>query len=296
MKVLVIGATGYLGSVVTEVLMARGHSVTAMVRSARSLPPGTAHRVADLADADSVRAAVEADTDAVVHAATPLGDWDLERRSVRAAMHALGSPHKPFVYVSGVWVLGASTRPDGSARVLNETVPADPIALVAGREALEADVLSSPLTGIVVRPGILHGRNGGIPALMRSWATQEGRGVFVGEDERVTWASVHVDDAAALVALALERGTPGQVLHAVAEPAVPSADVAAAAAESVGARARPVRRRATNEAGDDLGVAFAEALALPQVVESRTAATLGWRPTGPGILEDLRSGSYVGSQ
>jgi hypothetical protein len=51
-----------------------------------------------------------------------------------------------------------------------------------------------------------------------------------------------------------------------------------------------------NEAGDDLGVAFAEALALPQVVESRTAATLGWRPTGPGILEDLRSGSYVGSQ
>jgi nucleoside-diphosphate-sugar epimerase len=292
MKVLVIGATGYLGSALCEVLIHRGHEVTALVRTPRTLPHGIDQLVGDLWDVDSVRAAAGAGVDAVVHAAVPLGDWTMERRSVQAAMQALGSSAKRFLYLSGVWVLGTSTQPDGSTRAHHEGSPVRPIALMAGREALEDDVLTSNITGIVVRPGVLHGRNGGIPAVMARWAAEEGRGVYVGDDERVSWATVHVEDAARLVVLALERGVPGQVLHAVAEPAVRAAEIAAAAAVSVGARG-PVRRRSTKEAAQDLGRPFAEALATSQRVESPRAEELGWRPTRPGILTELRIGSYA---
>jgi nucleoside-diphosphate-sugar epimerase len=292
MRVLVIGATGYLGAAITENLMTRGHEVVAFVRSPRPLPRGVGQRVGELGDADSVHAAVTPDVDAVVHAATPLGDWDRERRSVSAALDGLGSPAKRFVYVSGVWVLGSSARSDGSVQVHDETSPADPIALVAGREALEEDVLTSRTTGIVVRPGVLHGRGGGIPAMVQRWAADEGRGVYVGDDERVTWATVHVDDAADLVALALERGDRGRIVHAVAETAVATPAIAAAAAESVGVVGR-TRRRSRQEAATDLGVELADALALSQRVESTATQAWGWRPARPGILADLRTGSYA---
>jgi nucleoside-diphosphate-sugar epimerase len=291
MRVLVIGATGYLGTVITEVLVSRGHEVVAMVRSPRELPPGVGMRIADLRDVEAVTAAVGPDVDAVVHAATPLGDWDLERRSVNAAIRGLRFPSKRFVYVSGVWVLGTSTQPDGTTRSHDETSPVNPIDLVAGRESLEADVLDSSVTGVVVRPGVLHGRGAGIPALMTSWAANEGHGVFVGGDDAVTWPCVHVEDAASLAALAVEAGTRGQILHAVAEPAVPAAAIAAAADQSVGG-AGLVRRWDTSEAAAQLGSAFSEALALHQDVQSRVAPGLGWLPEGPGIAEDVRSGSY----
>ena len=64
MRVLVLGATGYLGSVVTETLVDSGHDVIAMVRSPRTVPNVSVQRVADLSDADAVSAAVGADVDA----------------------------------------------------------------------------------------------------------------------------------------------------------------------------------------------------------------------------------------
>jgi len=41
-----------------------------------------------------------------------------------------------------------------------------------------------------------------------------------------------------------------------------------------------------------LGPAFAEALALVQHVSASRAHALGWRPTRPGLLDDLRRGSH----
>jgi len=291
MKVLVIGATGYLGSAVTETLVARGHQVVAMVRAPRELPTGVTQRVADLGDVEAVRAAIAPDIDAVVHAATPLGDWGLERRSVEAVTGALRCPTARFVYVSGVWVLGSSTWPDGTIHPRDESSPPNPIPLVAGRESVETAVLSSAVTGIVVRPGVLHGKGAGIPALMTNWAAEHGHGVFVGDHDAVTWPCVHVQDAAGLVTLAVEAGTRGQILHAVAEPAVPTAAIAVAADESVGGSGL-ARRWGTQRAAGRHGSAFSEALALPQVVQSRVAAALGWRPAYCGIVDDIRSGSY----
>lgn len=67
MRVLVTGATGYVGSHLVPALIARGHTVRALVRDARaSLPSGVERAVGDVTDTAAVAAAMPG-VDAVVH-------------------------------------------------------------------------------------------------------------------------------------------------------------------------------------------------------------------------------------
>lgn len=287
MKVLVLGSTGYLGSALTATLTAAGHEVVPLVRGdSPARPTATETRIGDLAAPATLRAAVTPDIDAVVHAAAPLGDWERERTAVQTMLGALGNREKRFVYLSGTWVLGPSSV------ALDERSPARPIPLVAGRETLEALVTGSRVTGIVLRPGIVHGRGGGIPAMLSTWAGELGRGRFVGREPAATWPTVHVDDLARLVEIALTGGLPGDVLHGIAQFGVPVADIARAADVAAGGtgRAEPWDEA---DAGTVLGPAFAEALATSQVVTAARAAELGWVPEQPDIVTDLVSGSYA---
>ncbi|MBB5075057.1 NAD-dependent epimerase/dehydratase family protein [Nonomuraea endophytica] len=285
MKVLVLGATGYVGGALVEELAGRGHEVVALVRPAadggRRLPAVPEERYGDLADAASITAAVTQDVDAVVHAAQLTGD---EARDLQVIGALLGTG-RPVVYVSGVWVLGATE--DG-----HEESAADPIPIVGYRPKVEDLVLGAG--GVVVRPGLVHGRGGGIPVMLRGWAAERGSGVHVGEGgEGSTF--VHVDDLAELIVTAVEKGRPGTVYHGVAEEHVPLALVAAAAAGSVGVgEGADVVSWPVAEAAQVVGLPFAEALALSQRVSSaRTRAALGWAPSRPGILSELREGSYA---
>src|SRR5690606_17258814 len=109
--------------------------------------PKAGDRRADLGDPDSLAATVTPDIDAVVHAAAPDVDWDVQADGVRALLHALAG--RPLVYTSGVWVLGATSEP------VDESAEVRPIALVSGRPAIERLVLDGG--GVVIRPGVLHG-------------------------------------------------------------------------------------------------------------------------------------------
>jgi nucleoside-diphosphate-sugar epimerase len=294
MRVLLVGATGYVGSVVAERLAAHGHEVVALVRPgrARQTSSSVRHtRVGDLSDPGSLRAAVTSDVDAVVHAGTPSGVGPVDMAAVDALLEPLAGTDRAFVYLSGVWVLGAT----GDA-VGDETSPTNPVDLVRDRPAIERRVLGAASAGVrstVVRPGVVHGRGGGIPALLVELARAHGTGRYVGG--QVRWPMVHVDDLADLVLGALERAEPGTVLHAVAEDAVPVADLARAASVAagvtVGAEAWDLA-----DAGTTLGSEFAEALALDQACSAeRTRRRLGWAPSRVGAVEDLASGSYAPS-
>jgi uncharacterized protein (TIGR02246 family) len=283
MKVLVIGGTGYVGSAVVRRLRATGHSPVVMVRNPLHAPGGVETRVADLTEPETLRAAVTGDIDAVVHAATPTGDWAADLEAVDTLATLLTG--RTLLYLSGVWVLGAT--PDG----VDEAAPTRPIELVHGRVALEERVrTATDLRGIVIRPGIVHGDGGGIPGLMVGWAREAGTGRHVG-GPTVHWPMVHVEDLADLVVLALDRAERGIVLHGVAEPAVPVKELAAAADVAAGgsgaAEAWP-----ESEAAAELGSAFAAALALDQKVGAAAARTLGWNPSRPDAVDDLREGSY----
>lgn len=294
MNVLLLGATGYIGSAVAEHLAAGGHRVIGLVRAGDAASPRDDRlaevRVADVTDPASLTAAVTADVDAVVHLATPTGDAGTDLAAADALLAPLIGTGRALVYTSGVWVLGET-----GATPADEDSPTDPIPLVGYRPEVERRVLDAAAAGVrsvVVRPGVAHGRGGGIPSLLVDLADERGQGVAVG-DPRVTWPMVHVEDLAELFVLATESAVAGSLLHGVAEEAVPVSELALAAAHVAGVRAE-VGVLPAEEAAARLGGAFAQALALSQACSgARARATLGWVPRRAGAVEDLRAGSYA---
>ncbi|MBG0827812.1 NAD-dependent epimerase/dehydratase family protein [Planomonospora sp. ID67723] len=281
MRVLVLGATGYIGSAVAERLAERGHRVVALVRpkpgEARVVPGAAEVRHGDVTDPASLAAG---DVDVIVHASAPTGDEAVEL----AALDALLAGGARLVYTSGIWVLGA-----GAA---DEESPVNPIPLVRFRAGAERRVLGAG--GVVVRPGIVYGEGGGIPALLAAKAAEQGRGRYVSADGREpTWPTVHVGDLADLFAAVVERGEPGAIYHGVGEEAVPLPAIAKAAAEAAGLGGAEAEAWPVEEAAGDFGPAFAEALALGQSVSAaRTRKALDWTPSRPGLVADLAGGSY----
>lgn len=293
MRVLVIGATGYIGSVVAERLVATGHEVCGLARSAEATSTLTARqleaRAGALEDPDSLERAAD-DVDAVIQLAAPTGDSAIERGAVAALLRGLGARGRTLLYTSGVWVLG--TAQGGPA---NERSAPQPAAIVAWRPAIERAVLDAGgVRGIVLRPGIVHGRAGGIPALVAGWAKAAGTGRYVGAGE-ARWPTVHVEDLAELYRLALERGAAGALFHGVAEEGVTIRAIAMAADRAAGGTGR-AKMWPLEAARPVLGADFADALARDQVVSSAwTCQTLGWRPERPGIVAELAEGSYRGA-
>ncbi|MGP4110560.1 SgcJ/EcaC family oxidoreductase [Streptomyces sp. 4N509B] len=296
MKVLLLGATGYVGSAVADHLTRFGHEVVELGRGAADRPGrGRERRVGDLTDPGSLTRAVTPDIDAVVHAATPTGDAATDAAAVDALLAPLRGTGRAFVYTSGVWVLGA-TGPDPAG----EDAPTDPLPIVGYRPLIERQVLAAAADEVratVIRPGIVHGRGGGIPALLVNLARDHRAPLFVAPDGEaggapVHWPMVHVDDLAELYVAAVERAEAGTLWHGVAEPAVPVRDVARAAGRAADVLAAP-RAWPVEEARAALGAAFADALALDQRVAGDAARQrLGWRPARAGAVADLATGSY----
>jgi putative NADH-flavin reductase len=91
MKVAIFGATGNIGSAVTDELLRRGHVVTAVTRSggADKLPAGVANAVkGDVREADTVAEVVQGH-DAVVSTVGPTIGVDNDREIIVGATHGL---------------------------------------------------------------------------------------------------------------------------------------------------------------------------------------------------------------
>ncbi|MFD9482899.1 SgcJ/EcaC family oxidoreductase [Streptomyces sp. NPDC059991] len=289
MKVLLIGASGYIGSAVSAHLADAGHQVVALVRDAHRPDAGHEQRVGDLTDPASLTRAVTSDIDAVVNLAPPTGDAAVDAAAITALTDPLRGTGRAFVYASGVWVLGA-TGPDAA----DENAPANPLPIVGYRPAIERQVLDTADAGVratVIRPGIVHGNGGGIPALLVGLARKHGTPTYVGE-EAVHWPMVHVDDLADLFVATVEKAPAGSLWHGVAESAVPVRDLAAAAGAAAGVDGEP-RSWPLEDARAELGAPFADALALDQTVSGDAArASLGWLPRRAGAVADVRQLSY----
>src|SRR2546430_9893681 len=92
MKILVIGASGYIGSHVAAVLADAGHGVSALHRPGGAPPPARYSRVAgDLAEPGSLTAAATG-YDRVIHAGAPIDD-STDRAGAEALLSS-GSPEE----------------------------------------------------------------------------------------------------------------------------------------------------------------------------------------------------------
>jgi nucleoside-diphosphate-sugar epimerase len=304
MRVLVTGATGYIGRAVARAARDAGHVVLALtphtgadghVRDPGEGGTGMIPVAGDLRDPASLERAAR-DADAVIHVAHTQADDApaVDTAAADAFVRALRGSDLPFVYTSGVWVLGASGPPGGSA-TLDEDAPRVPSPIVAWRGPLEERLVAAARDGragtrtVIVRPGIAYGHAGGIPAMLVREAAETGHVRVVG-DGRQEWSVVHVDDLAALYVRALEAPA-GAVYNAVSGTCVVR-DLALAACVAAG-RKPFVVSWPLEEARTTLG-SFADALELHQRVTSRRAEReLGWRPSGRSLLEELLVGSYA---
>jgi nucleoside-diphosphate-sugar epimerase len=292
MKVFLTGATGYIGSAVADALRGAGHEISGLARSdtaaGRLAAVGIRPVRGDLADAAALAAAAR-DAEGVISTATT-GDPDADTAAIGVLLDALRGSGKPLVYTSGIWSYG-----DTGGRVVTETSQATPAPLVAWRSAVEREVVLAAADGVrsvVIQPAVVYGRGGGIPAQFVRSARSDGAAKLVGTGEN-RWPLVHVDDLAELYLRALERAPAGTLLIAVAGPSVRVGDIARAASEAAGAGGKVVGWPVA-EARQVLG-AYADALALDQQASARRAEELlGWKPSRPGILDELRHGSYAG--
>jgi len=296
MQVLIIGASGYLGSAIASALQRRGHTVLGTARSdetARKLrETGIEPVSADITMPASLRTPAE-QSDAVVYAVQYDGDDQLlvEGAALRAIVAALAGSAKPFAYTSGVWIYGNT-----GDRVADEDSPLNPTPAAAHRPQLERTVLNGANDGaraFVIRPGDVYGAGGGLPAMWVQSVAEAGAVRYVG-DGRNHWPTVHRDDLAELYALALEHAQGGSIYNASDERAFTVAQMAEAASYGAGCNGAIVEWP-LEEARQRLGP-FADALALDSRVTARRAReTFGWATRSTTILDDLRGGSYAES-
>lgn len=168
MRILLTGATGFLGSQLAETLGAAGHALRLLVRSpekalrllgARGLRFETC--AGDMADAGAVARALEG-CDAAVHAAaTMYGGDEVLAANVAGVRHVLGGAHArgldPIVHVSTVAAIYPPRGP-----VLTVDDPVASLASTYGRSKAEGERIARELQArgapvVILYPGGIYG-------------------------------------------------------------------------------------------------------------------------------------------
>jgi len=296
MRVFLTGATGFIGSRIVPELLAAGHEVLGLTRSdagARALEAAGAqvHR-GDLEEPDTLRAGAD-QADAVIHTAFDhdfsnfLANCEKDRRVIEAMGAALKGSTRPLLITSGTGIGNPASGGAATEDVLNRNHPNPRAASeLAGQALLDAGVnmvsMRLPQVHDTVKQGLVS------PFIELSKA--KGAVAYVG-DGLNRWPAAHVLDVAKLYLLAIERSAPGARYHAVAEEGVPVRDIA----DVVGAGLNlPVVSLTPEEAPEHFGwLAMFAGLDLP-ASSAKTRELLGWNPTGPGLIEDLKAMDYSG--
>jgi nucleoside-diphosphate-sugar epimerase len=294
MRVLVIGASGAIGTRLVAQLIRQGHDVVGTTTSAKGLERlralGAEPLVLDLLDRPSVRRTVlESRPDAVVHQATALADVNFSRSLDRG----FGVTNR--LRREGTDTILAAAREADVRRVVAQSFANFRYARTGGPVKREDDLLDpAPVKGmretaaamnhldeavrtaggIVLRYGIFYGAdNDGLPEPVRK------RQLPIVGDGAGVLSFVHLDDAAAATVLALEHDGPA-VYHVVDDEPAPAREWIPALAETLGAE--PPRRVPVS-----LARLVAGAPAVMMGTTSRGASNakarreLGWTPRYP---------------
>jgi nucleoside-diphosphate-sugar epimerase len=291
MRIFVTGASGWIGSAAVPELIGAGHQIVGLARSDASAKAvadvGAEVLRGDLDDTDVLRAGA-LDSDGVIHLAFVVPSVTeaatrTDAKAIEAFVTSLAGSGKPLV-ISGATLV----TPGRPATERDELVAAGPIAArVSNMRAALAAADRGVRTSLVMLPRSVHGqgdRRGFIPQLIAA-ARAKGVSGYIG-DGASRWPAVHVKDAASLYRLAIEQAPAGAVLNAVADEGVPIRAIAEVIGRHLNLPARSL------PAGEFAGM-LAHILSTDMPASSTiTQELLGWKPTHPGLIEDIEQGHY----
>ena len=294
MRVFVTGATGFIGSRIVRELLGAGHEVLGLARSEATASAleeagAEAHHGTLEDPASLARGAAEAD--AVIHTAF---DHDFSRfaencqkdyRAITAMADAVVGTKRPIVITSSTGI--GNTKPGEPAleRVIDWS---HALPRIAGEKAA-AEAAEKGVSVITVRlPQVHDAVRQGIISFLIEVSKAKGLAAYVGEGQN-RWPAVHVDDAARLYRLALERNEPGARYHGVAEDGISLRRIA----ETIGAELGvPVASVTSEQAPAQFGW-FAPFMRMDMIASSEwTRANLNWTPAGPDLVTDLKNMDY----
>ncbi|PRX09562.1 UNVERIFIED_ORG: nucleoside-diphosphate-sugar epimerase [Martelella mediterranea] len=285
MHVFVTGATGWVGSVVTDELLNAGHRVTGLARTdakATELAAKGANVVSGTLDDLDVLRAAASQADAVIHTAFNhdfskfAENAEQDRRAIEAFGAALEGSDRPMLVTAG---LAGLPRGATEADVLHDAGPRK--SETAARTLAERGVRAATVR---LAPSVHgNGDHGFVPLVIRR-ARETGVSAYIGEGENC-WSGVHRLDAAKVYRLALEQGVTEPVYHAVADEVVPFREIAAVIGRRLGL---PVETRDRDHFGWFAMMAGADM----SVSSARTRSVLGWEPEGPDLLSDIDRAVY----
>jgi farnesol dehydrogenase len=224
MKVLLTGATGFLGKAVARRLASRGHALRVLARPTsrlEGLPEGVEVAAGDVTDPLSLTSAASG-CDAVLHAAAVVKIWVADPSVFEAvnvgglvnALAAARSAGARLVYTSSFIALGPSG--DG-AQDATRPHPGPPFRNLYERTKARADALAREAAAagqdvVTLYPGVIYGpgemTEGNIVARMIADHLNGRLPALIGPADR-RWSYAFVEDVAEGHALALEKGRPG---------------------------------------------------------------------------------------
>ncbi len=298
MRILVTGATGFVGSALIQELINAGHQVVGLARTAAAaavlLAGGAEAHRGSLEDPDSLRQGA-ATVDGVIHTgfihdfSRFKANCEIDRQAIETLGTALVGSDRPLIVTSAIGILPPgrlateTTRPASGPSAHPRAASEEAACAVADRGVRVSVVRLAPS---------VHGDgdHGFVPTLI-ACARAKGTSAFV-EDGANRWPAVHRLDAAHLYRLVLESDLPGGVYHGVAEQGVPFRDIA----EVIGHRLNvPVQSLHAQAADAHFGwfVHFAS-MDIP-ASNQLTRQALGWEPEHAGLLSDLDRPDYFES-
>lgn len=308
MRVFLAGASGVIGRRLVPQLLAAGHEVTGMARSAeragavRAL--GIEAAIADALDADAVRAALtSARPDVVIHQLTALPRRIDPRRIERDFVM------NDRLRSEGTRILVDAARGAGARRVIAQSIAfayapgppgtihadGDPLWLDAPKDFrrsaqaladLDRAVLGAE--GVVLRYGYFYGPGSAISSDGSVGQDVARRRLPIVGGGQGVWSLIHVDDAARATVAALTAGDSGSYNVVDDEPAAVS-EWLPAFADALGApRPRRVPTWIARPLAGSYGVAtMTRAQGACNELAKRE---LGWAPEYPSWREGFRSG------
>ncbi|CRG91019.1 hypothetical protein PISL3812_08067 [Talaromyces islandicus] len=298
-RIFMTGASGYLGSVITQLAIAQGYTVHGLSRNVSNDEKlkrlGAVPIRGDLQTLDVLRAE-GTDAQVIIHLAdvmTRNPDYNeglrIDAAAVDTICEALKGTDKRLLVTSGSLVTAA----DPTGRETTETSPRWE-APVNDRHKAEDHAMSWAEKGVHVMSirlaPYVYGRGGSGVQLFMKMAVGRGELIYIDDGDFKT-SAVHVDDAARMYLLAAEKGNVREAFNCTSSTNTTAWQLAQAMGSILDL---PVKSVKFEDALATYGNFLTRFLcAVNRASSSKAVKMLGWQPREIGILEEIRTGSYV---